>query len=190
MNGGYSVSVSGSLENFSKWAIIRKVCTPASGYINLPLTTVRSGQKEGFASHKTGSTATGSWVHCSLGVGPKTLIHFMYSVPYSHDFHSNWLAIAVCSFSSSTCKSLNAKKMYKENYSFMQRKEYYSSISDTKMCNDDVCVIGVMGTSHKPEIHFKVYPRSFDNTAPVIKESFKKSGKNENDWNNFIKWQF
>lgn len=190
MKPGYSVSVSGSVENFSKFTLIQRHCEAASGYINTPLTTVHGGQKEGFASHKTGNTATGSWVRCTLQYGANTLFHFMYSAPYSFDLHSNWLALAICPKTNSQCRHLNANNMYYKSYGFMRRREYYYSVTNTKVCNDVICAVGQMGTSHHPQIHIKVYAKKLNDASAVIQKSFKENGLKSSNYDNFIKRQF
>ena len=52
----------------------------------------RPGEKCGLGGHKTASTATGvegvvSW---TLGTTGKMLV-----IMYSHDFHSNWMAVGI-----------------------------------------------------------------------------------------------
>ena len=135
--------------------------------MNVPMRSVAPGQREGFASHKTAHTATGSWVRCAFDVGD-IMFHFMYSAPFSFDFHSNWLAFAVCPKTDSTCRGFTAYKLYWNTHSYIAKREYYYNIHTLKKCYGKICITGVMGTSHKPEIDIKVMPLSYDDLADVV----------------------
>ena len=58
---------------------------------------------EAMAGHKVSDTATGcvGTVSWKLGDWDKMLV-VMYSVPYSHDFHSNWLAVGIFNIEDTT----------------------------------------------------------------------------------------
>ncbi|XP_057291281.1 tereporin-Ca1-like [Hydractinia symbiolongicarpus] len=181
----YTVSVSGSIENYSKWSIHLRQCQMASGYMNVPMRTIIPGYREGWASHKTGNTATGTYVRCTFQAN-NDLIHIMYSAPYSFDFHSNWLGVAICPKNNGECKSMTADKMYYRKSSFVSLKEYYRSISHLRQCRGDFCFTGIMGTSHKPEIDIRIYPRSYDNLSSAVQDSSAKDRWSKGDYDGFI----
>jgi len=168
MAPGYSVAVSGSIENYTEWPMIFQYCKADAGKINKAMVTVQPGKKEGFASHKTAHTATGSWVYCLYKVNNKR-VHIMYSAPYSFDFYSNWLALALTTSS----VGLDAEEMYDEDPSFMAKREYYDMVRPARICREGLCISGTMGTSHKTIVHINLYPRSFGNLSPSVKKSLK-----------------
>lgn len=168
MAPAYTVAVSGSVENYSKWPMIFQYCESAAGQINKNMINVDPGKKEGFASHKTGHTAKGTWVYCLYKVN-NIRVHIMYSAPYDFNLHSNWLALAVTASS----VTLNADKMYNKRYNYMARREYYYSVRPTELCQVGFCIKGTMGTSHRPIVTIKFYPRSFDNICPSVRKSLK-----------------
>ena len=122
--GLYNVEAVGGVENFSPWSLKVQTNESAHGYISLPLQNVQSGYVEGFRSHHAAGTAVGTWVRYSLLIDEDIYLHFMYSVPYSHDFHSNWLSIALCEKDNDECSALDAEKMYYNTYPFMAFLKY------------------------------------------------------------------
>ncbi|XP_066911808.1 tereporin-Ca1-like [Clytia hemisphaerica] len=182
----YVVAVSGSVENYSSFTLRMEVCEIRTGYVNVPMQNVASGQKEAFASHKSGNLATGTWLRCTFKI-KDDFVHFMYSAPYSFDLHGNTLAVAVCPQSSNDCQSMNAKKMYNDNKSFMIRHTYYNIIREISKCGKNFCIRGSMGTSHKPEIDLALFPTSFDDLAEAAKKSAVKERWDLKDYENFIK---
>lgn len=185
-NPTFSVSVSGSIENYSKWALISKGCDIEAGYMNIPVRSISSGQREGFAGHKTGNGATGNWVKCTFSVTGNRLVHFMYSAPYSFDIHSNYLTVAVCSSRNSDCRSLNANHMYYEGRPYMTRGEYHNRIHTIKACALGLCVTGVMGNNHHPTIDIKVMPTSYNNLSGVSKSASVKDQWGKGAYEHFV----
>lgn len=181
----YGVTVSGSVENYAKWAMHFKTCEIKSGYMNIPMRSVAPGQKEGFAGHKTGHTATGSWIRCTFQVD-NALVHFMYSAPYNFNHYSNTLAVAVCPKGSRDCKNMNAYKMYYNSRNFLARRKYYYSVKTVKICKYGFCFTGSMGTSHKPTIHLKLMPTSYDNLSDASKTSSVKERWNKADYERLV----
>jgi len=187
----YRVAVSGSVENYSKWALLYKGCEIAAGQMNLPLRSVAAGQREGFASHKTAHAAKGSFVKCTLLVGDK-LVHFMYSAPYSFDFHANYLAVGIChkDMQSDTrgypCRDLTAKIMYYYTPSFVSIRQFYRNIHTVKYCDKDLCISGVMGTSHQPEINLKVMPQKYEDLYNEVKDDSVKDHWGKDEYEKFV----
>ena len=183
--GRYNVEASGAVENYSKWPLLIWTCESAAGYITKQLLNVLPGVIEGFASRKASDTAKGTWVRCSLVVDDDIMVHFMYSAPYSFDLHSNWLSVAVCAKRSTLCRSMNAKKMYYNTYSFMDRKEYKDNMYPAKICYDNVCMTGSMLRNHHPTIRIKIYPKSYHNLNSSIKK--KAIGIDAKEYEEFMK---
>lgn len=182
----FSVAVSGSISNYAKWGLQFQGCDVEDGHMNIPLMSVASGQREGFAGHKVGNTAKGNFIKCTFLTANNAMLHFMYSAPYSFDFHVNTLAAAICPKSSYRCRNLDALVMYYGAIPNLTRREYYNTVKPLKICNMGLCIIGGMGTSHQPEISFKVYPSDFDNLSRAVKDSSVRNQWNKADYNNFV----
>jgi len=181
----FSVAVSGSIENYSTSTLRMEVCEIRTGYVNVPMQNVASGQKEAFASHKGGNLATGTWLRCTFRIKDE-FVHFMYSAPYSFDLHGNTLAVAVCPQSSNDCQSMNAKKMYYDNKPYMVRHTYYNIIREISKCGKNFCIRGSMGTNHKPTVHLKMFPTKFDDLATAARGKVEGRWKKD-DYATFIK---
>ena len=150
--------------------MIFESCDIEGGAINKLMKNVVPGKKEGFASHKTHDTATGSEVYCLYKVN-NTRIHIVYSAPYDFNIHSNYLALAITSNS----KSLNFNEMYWKptEHRYVEIREYYRKLRPTETCRHGFCLKGAMGSSHKPEVHIKLYAQMYDNASPSLKNSMK-----------------
>lgn len=146
MAPGFNVAVAGSIENYSKWYLILEECELVKGYMNVPMHNVKSGYREGFASHKTGNTATGSYQRCTFK-GNNNFIHIMYSAPYSFDLHKNWLGVAICPRDDNECREMTADKIYYQKANLAFIKDYYEKISPLRQCRGDFCFTGAMGTT-------------------------------------------
>ena len=73
----------------------------------------------------------------------------MYSIPYSHDFHSNWIGVGLFSQSDQT-KKFN-DMYYGKEHNF-QRKDFYNDGSPVTFKGDKFMVKGTCGTDHQPTI--------------------------------------
>merc|ERR550519_3264104 len=91
------------------------------------------------------------------GSGQKVVL--MYSIPYSHDFHSNWIAVGLCSTSS----RLTFDEMYRGNEDSFKRKDFYYETNPVNYQNSKFAVTGTCGTSHKPTIIIKLAPFQNEN---------------------------
>ena len=182
----YDVTAFGSIENYTKWPLILQTCEVKTGRMNMPMKDVMPGSREYFSSHKNGYTFKGTWVRATFQINKEMYIHFMYSVPFNQNFFSNRLAVAI----SPDGSDLNAKKMYSDNSRYMDRKNYRQTIETTKMKNMGFCAIAQMGSSHKPEISFKVYPESFDGLNARVQEEFGKNNFDREGYNEYISQNF
>ena len=120
------------------------------------------GTKEGLAGHKTGHTATGCEGTVSWKIGNTSrMLVVMYSVPYSHDFHSNWCGAGVFT-EQDTSGFLD--KMYNGNEVGFKRKEFYDDVTPLTYEGDaDFYVEASMGSSHKSEIEVSIKISAFIN---------------------------
>eukprot|EP00111_Clytia_hemisphaerica_P015534 TCONS_00045856-protein len=183
----YSVAVSGSITNFAKWNMGLKQCVVESGYMNIPMRSVSSGKREGFAGHKEGNTATGNWVQCTYKIlNSNVIIHLMYSAPFSFDFHYNQIAVAICHSSDSRCTNMKIGQMTNDARPYLARMDYYNTIRMLKLCKEGFCVTGVMGTSHHSEITWKVYPIIYDNLSNAVQSSAAKTRWDKADYDHFV----
>ena len=182
----YSVAVSGSVTNFAADPLILEFCKLERGHMNEPLRDIASGQREGFAGHKTSNTATGNEVLCKYRAGTGAIIYLMYSAPYSFDFYKNFLSVSICHPTSSSCQVTDVNFMTSGKRSDLKRVYYQQRIETLKLCNMGFCVTGVMGTSHKPEIAWKVYPVKFEDLATAVQGSAAKDRWDRTDYDRYV----
>ena len=126
---------------------------------------------EAMAGHKVSDTATGcvGTVSWKLGDWDKMLV-VMYSVPYSHDFHSNWLAVGIFNIEDTTDYY---EMMYYKTENGFRRKKFYRNGDPVEYTGDEqFSVQGTMGSQHKPEIRISLAPKSTSNMASGIKAMF------------------
>ena len=79
----------------------------------------------------------------------------MYSVPYSHDFHSNWLGIWIHGEKQmkNQDETLFDTMYYGDEKLGFKRQEYYEKIRPLVYSNDaEFTVTGTMDNTHKPTI--------------------------------------
>ena len=184
-SGSYSVSVSGSIENYSKYGLRLEECEEVDGSINVPIRSVSPGYIEGFASHKTSGAALGSYVHCSFTM-KDLMFHMMYSAPYSFDNNINKLGFAICPKSNEECQNINADKIYANKTDFAKVGDFYDVYEPLKLCYQGYCLHGVMGTSHKTNIEIELYPESFEDLTDAVKSSSAKQRWKPEDYESFI----
>lgn len=188
----FSISASGSIENYSRWPLYHVGCNIENGKMNVPMTSVLPGQKEGFASHKTGDAAVGNFIKCTYIITGNTslpyssvYIHIMYEIPYDLLYNANILSLAVCNVveDGNKCWTLSAGDMRDRNYAFMNRMVYKDLVSRILICRSGICLYGMMGSSHITEITITLYPESFEDLSPTIlsngKFPEKKKAKSE-----------
>jgi len=180
--GEYTVEASGAVQNFLKWPLSVQTSEAASGDINFVLPNVKAGIEEGFASHKTSDTATGTWVRYSLVIDADIMFHFIYCAPYNFNFNTNWLSIAMCPKSNTLCRSLNANKMYYNSYPFMKRKRFYYDINPIGICYDDTCVVGWMMKDHHPTMYLLVLPKNYYDLSEKTRKRLPKMTAEDYDW--------
>lgn len=182
----YSVAVSGSIENYADQHLKLVKCNLENGYVNVPFQTVSSGLREGFASHKAPNSLYGSYLMCKYTIYGDE-VRIMYSVPYSQNNHKNTLAVSACSRFDPKCNSLTINDLYSSPpNSLFERREYYTVVRKTSVCGPSVCVSGTMGTSYKPTIYIKIFPRSFSRLTKASQNTAVSARWNPSDYERFI----
>ena len=74
----------------------------------------------------------------------------MYSVPYSHDVHSNWCGVGIF-YEEDTSDYFN--KMYYGSIGNFARKDFYYDTNTVRYENDsDWEISATMATNHTPDI--------------------------------------
>ena len=185
------------------------------GTVNKPFKSVSPGLKEGFASHKTGHTATGSQIFCPFNVDTenrKYRVMFMYSVPFNQNHHMNQLAVAVCHLRYDNCKELNGYSLETVSLDIaewmntyissvreedkehplplsivgLDRHDYYYTIRSVKACLEDVCFMGEMGSSHRPEISMRMMPKNYEGLSEAVKGKAQKDNWGKEQYEKFV----
>ena len=140
-----------------------------AGHLDRSPSSVYPDGVEAFSGHKSGNTATGCSGTVSWKIGDTgKIIVLMYSIPYSHDLHSNWLAVGI--FREQDTTNFYSKMYYDAERSF-KRKEFYYDTHPLKYSGNSVYeVVASMGTSHKPEISVLFSPKDERNLSPKMKK--------------------
>ena len=84
------------VENYTRFHLFPAESEIVAGHISEPPAAIPGGERHGVVGHKTSGTATGcagvvSW---NIKDNNEKLV-LMYSIPYSHDFHKNWIGIGL-----------------------------------------------------------------------------------------------
>ena len=145
------------IENYTKFALVPGNMELNSGHIKVPPSPLQGGEKHGVVGHKTNDSATGcsgvlSWE--IFGSDEKLVV--MYSIPYSHDFHSNWIGVGL----SSSIPSFY--EMYNGIESGFKRKEFYYDVNPVLYQGKQFNVVATCGTDHKPTIVVKLIPKEHE----------------------------
>ena len=118
------------------------------------------GEKHGVVGYKTPHAATGcagvlTW---EIDESDEKLV-LMYSIPYDHNLHSNWIGVGLCN------KSITPTfdEMYYGEERDFKRKEFYNDIDPVNFSTSDFRVEATCGASHKPTIRVKLAPTKKEN---------------------------
>ena len=146
----YNVTFQLVMENYTNKHLYTYQAHNHSGHIKEANQDVRPGMKEGLAGHKSSSTATGctGTVAWKIGTTNKMVV-VMYSVPYSHDWHSNWCGVGIFDVQET---SNFFEKMYNDQEVNFKRKDFYRDQDAVTYRDADFEVNATMGTSHKSTI--------------------------------------
>jgi len=165
--GGYEFNVAFKLEleNYTNDHLSVYQNKYNDGHVSKPPVDIKPGIKEAMSGHKVSNTATGCSGTASWTIGNKShekMLVVMYSIPYSHDFHSNYCAVGI--FDKRDTTDFFNLMYYKTEQGF-KRKDFYRD-ADPAIHNDsNYIVTATMGSNHKPEIQVRLYPKSVDNLA-------------------------
>ncbi|CAG2245698.1 unnamed protein product [Mytilus edulis] len=124
-------------------------------------------------THKTswstyGSAGVASWL---IGDGHGKRAVVMWSVPYSHWFHSNWLAVGLTESGNQAHKDWFDQMYYHESGSGLhfKRKDYYYDTNILSFKDEKFEITGIMGTSYKPTARIIIKPLNETDLAPGLK---------------------
>jgi len=140
-----------------------------SGSIKEPAVAIMPGMKEGLAGHKSSGTATGcaGTVSWKIGNTDKILV-VMYSLPYSHDFHSNWCGVGIFDVQDTTDFF---DKMYNGSEVDFKRKDFWSDLTPVEYTDNSMFrVTASMGASHKADVTVQLYPEEVSMLAKSLRK--------------------
>lgn len=159
------VMVQLEISNFADYPLKNPLTYPVQGAVSYPASPVLAGHREAMVMHKTnwfrGSYGTVSW---EMAEGKRVVV--MWSAPYNFDLHDNYLAVGFVDKDKHATST--ADEMYYNSGNFT-RGEYSDSANQIEYCDDKFCVVGTMGTSHHPQIHINLFPKSTDSLAYNVK---------------------
>ena len=142
-----------------------------TGVITKPPVPIKPWMRESMMGHKTSNAATGcvGTVSWTLGDTNKMLV-VAYSVPYSHDLHSNYLSVGI--FDEGSTEGFYNKMLYKSGSNF-ERKEFYHDVTPLEYQDDEdgFGISASMGSNHKAEIIITI-------TQKKVAEVFKNISGN------------
>ena len=148
--------------NYYNQALKNPITYVHGGYISDPPATVQPGYEEAFGGHKVSGTATGTYGTVAWDLGNSGyFVVFMWSVPYDHNYHSNWLAIAIW--------PSYAAPHHQDDFNFMYYNcqtapnncvagEYYNTINQISIEYGGFYITGTMGSNYQPKAQIDVYP--------------------------------
>lgn len=149
-----------------------------SGVVRSPPHDVLPATRADMLMHNSPGTATGSYGTVSWSVGgPRVIV--MWSAPFNFNHYSNYLAVGF--IRSGRHAGAMADDMYYDygvyNLTYTH-SEYYYSTPTIRSCYEKLCVLGVMGTTHKTHVTISVYPQSYDDLASAVKRVTNSSTYN------------
>ena len=143
------MSVTIVIENHTKFQLVDVKTQAEWGVIKPGPSRVDPGEMEIWEAHKTGWTATGSTgsIQLFLYTWPGYKVRVHWSAPYSFDFYSNTLSVAIM----------------KKNDTLAQQYEpeectYYNTVPECYQDDEEgkFKVTGIMGTNHNPMVTISV----------------------------------
>jgi hypothetical protein len=131
--------------------------TPHSGYVSSAPKSVKPKVSGSMGGHKTSGSATGAdgTVAWKIGTTGKMVV-VMYSLPYSHDFHSNWCGVGIFNVQDS---SGFFDRMYNRTETSFKRKDFWNNLNAVSYSGNNFRVTAKMGYEHNT--HVKVIQFSF-----------------------------
>ena len=170
----YNVAFKAEIENYTDSFLHTPAVEVSGGHIVQPPVPIKPGAKEAMSGHKSGNTATGcsGVVKWEIGDTGKMLA-VMYSIPYSHDYHSNWLGVGI--FPANSTQWAEFDRMYYKEEKHFERKEFYELFNQVGYDDENFSVNATMGTGHKPGIQVQLLPKDSENFAPSLKGAISAS---------------
>ena len=154
------------LENYTKFYLSPQDTEINAGYIAEPPAAMFGGEKHGVVGHQVGHTAKGCAGIVSWNIEEfKRKVVVMYSVPFDHNLHSNWVGLGICS----QYHEPSSDEMYYGSADYFERKELYYETDPVSFSSSDFTVEASCGTNHKPAIMVKLTPTYHENLAPNFK---------------------
>jgi len=164
----FAVTFKLEIENYTDQLLIPYQWKPHTGQIHRTYCPVKPGMKESMSGHKTANSATGCVGTISWKIGDTNkMLVVMYSVPYSHDWHSNWLGVGIFKLADT---SNHYNIMYHNKESGFKRQSFYASADPIVHKDANYLVSASMGTTHKAEIQVQLYPQKVEHLANSLKK--------------------
>ena len=154
---GYSEAFLLTVSNYSNQPLINHETFNHGGWVADRARSVKMGGAENVYGHSAAGTATGcsGTIAWKIGKTNKMLV-VMYSVPYSHDFHSNWCGVGIFDIGDT---ENHFTKMYYEGETTFARKEFYYDSLPVVYKGEQFSVHAVMDKTHKSNIKVSVGQR-------------------------------
>ncbi|KAK7462546.1 hypothetical protein BaRGS_00038402 [Batillaria attramentaria] len=175
LNDGYSVGCGIEVQNWTRFPLSEAITRINGGYLSKPPVAVLPSKKEAMVTRKTGGCATGSYGTVSWKVeGLNRRVYVMWSVPFNHDYFTNWLAVGLSRKGYTNHPGDNAlfDQMYSGksdlNIAF-ERHQYWTSMDPIIFSDGDISLEATMGSSHKAEVRVIVRPVDNKNLADPIR---------------------
>ncbi|XP_033748209.1 tereporin-Ca1-like [Pecten maximus] len=175
-SGGYSVACGIETANWTKYTLEKPMAFNNGGLIKTPPIDILPGVKEAMITHKTGGTATGTYGSVSWVVKDRRVV-VMWSVPFNHDYYTNWLAVGLTKpgFTAHD-KAWYDTMYYHSNTPILKfnRKNFYENVNPVTFSDGDFEVEGNMGSTHIANVHIIVRPCNKRDYAQSLLKVFEK----------------
>lgn len=164
------------LSNVTKYILETEGYYAAWGHVKTPPVSVSPGIKEAMVACKGKNTLSGTTgVAVWKIVGTNTRLVIMWSIPWSHNRHSNMLAVG---FQEGEVNLENEqyREMYYEEETWFQRQGYTKDGScrpvEVSHKNKHFKIRGTMGTDYKCEVKVEFLPLTKDDVAKSLLNKF------------------
>ncbi|XP_069135563.1 tereporin-Ca1-like [Argopecten irradians] len=168
--GGYSVSCGIETSNWTKYIMERPMAINNGGLIKTPPKDILPGVKEVMVTHKTGGTASGTYGSVSWLVKDRRAV-VMWSVPFNHDYHTNWLAVGFTKRGHKDHDENWYNTMYYESNTpvlAFKRKDFYNDVNPVIFSDGEYEIEGNMGSTHIATVNIIVRPCDSKSYAPSL----------------------
>jgi len=159
-----------TIENYTNKKLINHEKHDHAGVVpDLSFAVIEPGYREKMYGRKTSSSATGVEGTVSWKIADTNkMVVVMYTLPYSFDFHSNWLAVGIFPLGDTHGYF---DKMHSGPEDFFTRKQFYHNTHPVLyMADSQFEVSAKMGATHQETITLKIYPKQARNLAKKVKQ--------------------